>query len=341
MSDTHPMPDLPPHAQLIQMGTAGFVAKIIHVAAKLGIADHLAEPQEAEALAPRLGLHAPSLHRFMRTLASFGVLTEAEDHRFGLAPLGQALRTGAPGHARSCLITLGSPAYVHAFEELEHSLQTGETGFEKAMGKPIFDYYAEHPDQAHLFSETMIGFHGAEPPAVAEAYDFSGLGTIVDVGGATGNLLAAILAHHAGPRGVLFDLPHVVEDAPRLLAEHGVSDRVSVASGSFFESVPPGGDAYLLSHIIHDWSEAQCLQILGNIREAMSPTGRLLIVEMVLPPGDTPHPGKVLDMVMLVVPGGRERTEPEYAALLQKAGFRLERVVPTASPVSIVEAFPS
>jgi hypothetical protein len=333
---------LPPHVQLIQMGTGAFVSKLVYVAAKLGIADHLASgPKTAEELAGALSAHAPSVHRFMRTLASFGVLTENEGKRFGLTPLGEALKTGAPGCARSSLLTLGGPTFSVAFDQLEHSVKTGETGFVKAKGMGAFDYLAQHPDEARLFSETMVGFHGGEPPAVAAAYDFSSLGTIVDVGGATGNLLATILAHHSAPRGVLFDMPHVLEDAPPLLKEKGVTSRVTLSPGSFFESVPAGGDAYILSHIIHDWTEEQCLTILGNCRKAMKPNGRLLIVEMVLPSDDSPHPGKLLDMVMLVIPGGRERTEPEYSALLAKAGFRLQRVVPTESPVSVVEAVPA
>jgi hypothetical protein len=344
MSDSNGVtgPALPPHVKLIEMATAAFVSKVVYVAAKLGLADRLAEgPKSAEELAGPMGAHAPTLHRLMRSLAGLGVLTERDAQRFGLTPLGEALRTGAPGEARSTLITLGSPAFVAAFEQIEHSVRTGKTGFEQAMGVPVFDYLAQHPDEARLFSETMVGFHGAEPPAVAAAYDFSGSGTIVDVGGATGNLLAHVLARSPASRGVLFDRPHVVADAPALLAEHGVDSRVSIEAGDFFTSVPAGGDAYLLSHIIHDWSEEQCLTILGNCRKAMTPTGRLLIVEMVLPPGDVPHPGKVLDVVMLVVSGGRERTESEYAALLAKAGFRLNRVVPTASPVSVVEAVPA
>jgi hypothetical protein len=230
--------------------------------------------------------------------------------------------------------------FVGAFEQFLHSLQTGATGFEKAMGMPVFDYLGRHPDEAALFSETMVGFHGAEPAAVAAAYDFSAFDTVVDVGGATGNMLAAILGRHARPRGILFDLPHVVAAAPALLEAHGVGSRVTIESGSFFDGLPAGGDAYVLSHVIHDWSEAQCLTILGHCRAAMKPNGRLLIVEMVLPEGDTPHPGKMLDMVMLVVPGGQERTAAEYAPLLQKAGFRVERVVPTASAVSVVDAVP-
>jgi hypothetical protein len=163
----------------------------------------------------------------------------------------------------------------------------------------------------------------------------------VDVGGATGNMLSAVLTEYPAMRGILFDLPHVVGDAAAFLSARGVEDRVTIEAGSFFERVPAGGDAYLMSHVLHDWPEEQCLTILRRCREAMSPEGRLLIVETVLPPGDTPHPGKVLDIVMLVLPGGQERTEEEYATLLGKAGFRLSRVVPTESAVSVVEALPT
>jgi predicted O-methyltransferase YrrM len=206
---------------------------------------------------------------------------------------------------------------------------------------PVFEYLAQHPEEASYFSEAMVGFHGAEPPAVAAAYQFSGIKTVVDVGGATGNMLAAILSRHPGLRGVLFDRPHVVRDAPALLKRRGVEDRVTIEAGDFFDTVPAGGDAYLLSHIIHDWNEEQCLTILGHCRKVIKPDGRLLIVETVLPTGDAPHQGKVQDMVMLVVPGGQERTEAEYSTLLSKARFRLVRVVPTDSVVSIVEAVPA
>jgi hypothetical protein len=177
-----------------------------------------------------------------------------------------------------------------------------------------------------------------EPPAVAEAYDFSVFKTIADVGGSTGNMLANILGQHPTPRDILFDLPHVVRDAPAFIAQRGLTDRIQIETGSFFERVPTGADAYVLSHIIHDWNEEQCLTILGHCRSAMNSSGRLLLVEMVLPDGDTPHPGKMLDMTMLTVPGGEERTAAQYGVLLDKAGFRLTRVVPTASLVSIVEA---
>jgi len=333
---------LPPHAQLIQMGTGYWISGVVYAAARLGLADHLASgPRSAAELAGDLRMHAPSLHRLMRTLASLGILTERDGGRFALTRLGESLETGAPGSARATLIAFCGRWFSRGWSEIMYSLETGRTGFEKAFGMPVFEYLAQHPDDASHFSEAMVGFHGDEPPAVADAYDFSRFKTVVDVGGATGNMLASILARHAGPRGVLFDRPHVVSDATALLQASGVAGRVTVEPGDFFERVPAGGDAYVLSHIIHDWDEAQCLTILGHCRNAITPDGRLLLVEMVLPPGDTPHPGKILDIVMLVMPGGQERTEAEYASLLGKAGFRLSRVVPTASAVSVVEAVPA
>jgi hypothetical protein len=332
-------PELPPHAQVIQMATGHWLSKIIYTAVKLDIADRLADaPKCAAELAGPAGLHAPTLHRLMRTLAGFGILTEKEDKRFALTPMGESLKTGAPGSARSTILTFCGPTFVKAFDEIQHSLETGQTGFEKAFGMPIFDYFVEHPDEASMFSESMVGFHGGETHAVAAAYDFSQFETIVDVGGATGNMLSAVLARHKGPRGILFDMAHVVADAPAYLENTGVADRISIESGSFFESVPEGGDAYILSHIIHDWNEEQCLTILGNVRRAMKPDGKLLLVEFVLPEDDSPHLGKLADMIMLVIPGGQERTPAEYDELLAKAGFRMTRVVPTESPVSIVEA---
>ena len=330
---------LPPHVLLMQMVMGVQVGRVVLAAAKLGLADHLeAGPRSAEELAGPLRAHAPSLHRFLRTLAGVGILTQRDGLRFALTPLGEALRTNAPGSVRSALLVVGSNWWARAFDHFVYSLETGKTGMEKAFGRPLFDYLAEHPDDASLFSQLMVFFNGPEPPAVAAAYNFSDFTTVVDVGGATGNMLSAILARHAGPRGVLFDLPHVVCDAPALLKARGVEERVTIETGDFFENVPAGGDAYLLSHVIHDWKEDQCCTILGHCRKAMKPNGRLLIVEQVLPGGDIPHPGKLLDMAMLVLTGGQERTEAEYVVLLSKAGFRLTHVTPTQSAASIVEA---
>lgn len=333
---------LPPHAQLVQMGTAHWMSHVLYVAARLNLADHLADGlTRVGDLAAATKTDAGSLGRLLRTLGHLGLVTEDDAGRLALTPLGEALKTGAPGSARAAILTLASPWITNGWMRLLDSVRTGKPGLEQALGMPIFDWLAQHPEEASLFSETMVSFHGAEPAAVAAAYDFSGMTTVVDVGGATGNLLAAILGRYPDVRGILYDLPHVVREAPALLRARGVADRVAIKPGSFFEGVPGGGDAYLLSHIIHDWSEAQCLTILDHCRRVMAPASRVLIVEMVLPSGNAPHPGKMLDMMMLVGPGGQERTEPEYRALLSKAGLQLTQVVPTNSAVSIVEAMSS
>jgi hypothetical protein len=218
----------PPYAQLVQMAHAYWVSHIVYVAAKLSLADHLANgPKSADEIAGKTGTHAPSLYRLMRTLANLSILTEDTTHCFALTPLGDALKTGAPGSARATILTLASEWWVRGFGQLLYSVETGKSGFEKALGMPIFDWLANHPEDASLFSETMIGIHGAEPPAVAAAYDFSNLTTIVDVGGATGHLLTTILNNYPGTRGILFDLPHVVRDAPALIQSRGLPARIS------------------------------------------------------------------------------------------------------------------
>lgn len=332
-------PAVPPHVAMIQMGTAYWLSRLVYTAANIGLADHLADgPKSAADLAGVTGSHPRALHRFMRTLASFGILTQSDEGTFALTELGTTLKRDAPGAARSTVLTMAGPVIWRAFGEFEYSLATGRTAVEKVLGMGFFDYLAQHPTEAAQFSESMVGIHGGEPPAVAAAYDFSAFPTIVDVGGATGNMLAHILTRYPQPRGILFDRPHVVTEAPTLLRAHGVEDRVTIQHGDFFERVPAGGDAYILSHIIHDWTEAQCHAILGNCRRAIKPGAKLLIVEFVLPEDDTPHFGKLADMVMLAIPGGEERTADEYRTLLDAAGFRMTRVVPTTSDVSVVEA---
>jgi len=329
----------PPHLQLIEMARAHWLSRIAYVAAKLDIADHLAQgPRTAAELAVVTNTHAPSLYRLMRTLTGLGILAENDRHEFSLTPVGEALKTGAPGAAKATILTMASDWWVSAFQQLLYSVETGKSGFEKYLGMPVFDWLAQNPEQASLFSETMIGVHGMEPAAVAASYDFARFGTIVDVGGATGHLLTTILQQHAGPRGILYDLPHVVRDAPALIAARGLADRISIGSGSFFDAVPTGGDAYLLSHVIHDWSEDQCMTILGNCRRAMGTGARLLLIEMVLPDDNRFHPGQIIDLMMLVGPGGQERTVAEYRQLFDKAGFRMTNVVATASPASVIEA---
>jgi hypothetical protein len=324
----------------MQMGTGHFLSRLVYVAAKLGIADHLAEgPHTADELAPATRCDAKALYRFLRTLANFEIVTLDAEGRFALTPLGDALRSDAPGHAHSAILTLGGPPCWNAWEELLYSVETGNPAFEKANGKPLFDLLAANPDDARRFSETMLAVHSAEPAAVAAAYDFSSAGVIVDVGGASGNMLASVLSRHAGPTGVLFDLPQATTEAPAMLRKHGVEGRVSIEHGSFFDSVPGGGDVYILSHIIHDWNDAQSLTILSNCRKAMKPTSRLLLVELVLKDGAAPGYGSS-DISMLVLVGGAERTAREYDALLASAGLEMTRVIPTTTSANIVEAKP-
>lgn len=325
--------------RLMEFSFAYWSSQLVAHAAEMGLADRFGDAsRQAADLASELGLHAISLHRFLRSLAGLGLFTETSPGAFALTETGAALRTGAPGAARSAIRSLIGGPFAEAWSDIGYSLRTGEPSFENQHGMGLFEYVQQNPGMAAMFSETMVGFHGTEPPAVAEAYDFSGIATLVDVGGASGNMLGNVLSRHPGLKGVLYDLPHVVTDAPPLLGRFGVADRVTIEGGSFFEGVPRGHDAYLLSHIIHDWDEQENATILGHCRDAMKPDGRILIVEMVLPEGDTPHPGKLLDMMMLLGPGGRERTPSEYAELLAASGLRLTRVVPTASAVSVVEA---
>jgi hypothetical protein len=330
---------MPPEAQVVEILLGQLTSRLVFVAASLKLPDHLAEgAKTAEELARLTGTDAAALYRVMRTMAGLGFFEEDAGHRFALRPLGAVLRSGTPSHAAA--VTLGGEIVTRSLDQLLYCVQTGKTGFERSAGVPIFPWLAAHPTEASLFAQTMVGFHGMEPPAIAAAYDFSTFGTIADVGGSTGNLLTTILAKHAGPKGILFDLPHVVHDAPALIEQRGLTDRVRIEGGSFFERVPEGADAYVLSHVIHDWNHEQCLTILGNCRRAMSAGSRLLLVEMVLPEGDIPHPGKMLDMVMLTIPGGEERTAAQYETLLDEAGFEMMRLVPTESPVTIVEAAP-
>jgi hypothetical protein len=327
-------------SRLMEMTIAHWGGELLLQAAQMSLADKFNgdATRTAKDLAAEYNMRHRELYRFLRSLTGLGLLQSAGKDSFRLTDLGTALKTGSPGNARSAVIALIGDMVKPAWKEFDHGLFTGDTGFEKGHGQSLFEYLEKNPGMAQFFSETMVGFHGREPPAVAEAYDFSGIGSLVDVGGASGNMLGHVLSRHPNVKGVLYDLPHVVVDAPPLLASFGVADRVSIESGSFFDSVPKGHDAYLLSHIIHDWDDGENAKILKNVREAMKPDGKLLIVEMVLPESDEPHMGKMLDMMMMLVPGGEERTPSEYAELLEPNGFRVERVVPTASAVSVVEA---
>ena len=337
----HP-PPLAPQQQLLQFASGYFVTQSLHVAARLGIADLLAEgPLPSAELASRTGTDEPSLYRLLRCLAALGVFQETGSRTFALTPLAELLRAGVPGSMRAAVIMIGDPEHYRAWGELEHSVRTGEPAFDHAFGMGVFDYFERHPEAAAIFDQAMTDLTDAE--AIADGYDFSGLGTVVDVAGGHGSLLAAILRANPHLQGVLFDLPHVIERAkkPRFLAGE-LAGRCRFEAGSFFETVPAGADAYVMKHIIHDWDDDHCLRILAHCRAALRPEGKLLVVDAVIPPGNEPHPGKMMDLNMLVMThGGRERTEEEFRSLFERAGFRLARVVPTRATVSFVEGVPA
>jgi len=329
-----------PQAILMRMGTDYWVSQMISVAARLGIADLVKDGAKTSADLARLtGTHPRSLHRLLRGLASVGIFAEDSQTRFVLTPLADYLRSDVPGSMRSAAIMTGEQ-HFRAWGDLMHCIRTGRTGFEQVYGKPIFDWLSEHPEEARTFDEAMVGVHGAETGAMLDAYDFSSFGTLIDIGGGNASVLTAVLQRYPELRGILFDLPHVVERAKGNLRAAGLEQRCTTVGGSFFESVPGGADAYLMRHIIHDWDDDQSLTILRNCRKAMTPKARFLLVESVIPPGNDPSFAKLLDLNMLVVPGGLERTETEYRELFQAAGFRLARIVPTRMEISIIEGEP-
>jgi hypothetical protein len=318
------------------------VSQAIHVVATLGIADLLKDgPRSADDLAEATGTHALALYRILRALASVGIFAEETDGRFGLTPLAEHLRSDVPGSLRSWAILMGRPYLFTAWGHLLHSVKTGEPAFPEVYGMTAWEYRAAHPEESVIFDAAMTGLSLAEAEAVVRSYDFSGIGVLVDVGGGKGALLAAILVANPALRGILFDQPYVVAGAKDLLERAGVADRCEVVSGSFFEAVPGGADAYLLKSIIHDWDDASAIEILRKCRAAIADTGRLLLVERGIRPRNEPDPAKFIDLMMLVMLGGQERTADEYEKLYTEAGFRLTSVLHTGSLLDIIEGVPA
>jgi len=321
--------------QLLRQMTGGWITQAIYVASDLGIADLLAQgPQTADELARSTKTHSASLYRVLRALASVGIFAEDEDGRFSLTPLAESLRTDRPNSLRAFGIMLGAEFY-QSWGNLLYSVQTGEAGFQKRYGVPFFQYMTEHPERHGIYDTAMMVHGIAETEPMLDAYDFSSFGTVVDVGGGNGRLLAAILERHPGIEGILFDLPAVVERSRSIISDLGLSGRCRIMGGDFFRSVP-AADGYVLRHIVHDWDDNDAAAILRNCRDAMNPGGRILVVETVIPPLNEPCFGKWLDLMMLIV-GGRERTEEQYRRLFRQAGLTLSRIVPTAHEVSVIE----
>ncbi|HZG86126.1 methyltransferase [Paenibacillus sp.] len=326
--------------QLYQMIMGGMVQQGLYVVAKLGIPDLLRDgPRTAEELAEATAAHAPSLYRVLRAAASAGIVRRNEADAFELGPLGTYLRSDHPASLRDTAVMFGEPWHRDAWTSLLHSVRTGETAFARVHGKPLFEFLAGDAEAAGVFQRAMTSLTGSQAALVA-AYDFAPFRHIVDVGGGQGGLLAEILKAHPAAQGTLYDLAPVAADASAIAAAQGLAERCRCVAGDFFVSVPSGGDAYVLKAVIHDWDDAEAALILTNCRRAMLPDAKLLLIETVVPPGDAPHPAKWIDLEMLAITSGKERTEAEYKTLLERAGFRLNRVVPTPTPWSIVEASP-
>ncbi|MGH2374802.1 MAG: methyltransferase [bacterium] len=325
---------------------AGFqVSRVLHVAAELGIADLLADgPRSSDELAGSTGTHAPALHRVLRALVSLGVFAEDERGRFTLTPLGATLRTGVPGSVRALALLILGGEHYQAWSDLMYSVRTGGTALDHVLELGIWDYYAKDQDRAKIFNEAMENLKGLFDEAVVASYSFCAFGTVVDVGGGNGSLMAMLLKANPRLKGMVFDLPRVAEVAKRRIAQAGLTERCKVVGGDAFVSVPSGGDAYVLSRVIHDWDDAHSIAILKNCRRAISETGRVLLLERVLPlridQSPTTQAAVLGDVNMLAVTGGRERTESEYRTLYDAAGFRLTRVIPTPSGISVIEGAP-
>jgi O-methyltransferase domain len=330
----------PPSAALLQLLFGKHTTYSLSAIARLGVPDHMYEaPVSIEELAAKTGAHSPSLYRVMRTLASLGVFEELSGKRFKLTPVGELLKTHAPGSLRYFAIQLGDRWSTRAWEYFTDTVRTGEDGVSKAFGKNVFELFAEEPEAAETFNRSMTNLSAAMVEPIVNAYDFSSIKRLADVGGGRGMLLASVLTRYPHMRGVVYDLTEVVAGALQEPHFSTCKERVELEAGSFFERVPSGCDAYMMKFILHDWSDDHCRQILNLIRKELPQNGRVLVCEQVVTAGPEPTPAKFTDIEMLALTiGGKERTEAEFWDLFASAGLRLVQVIQTESPLCVLEA---
>jgi O-methyltransferase domain/Dimerisation domain len=338
MSEQTTAPD--PAMHIFQLATGYVISTALQLAVQVGVADHLAAgPRTAQQLAAATGTNEDALYRVLRALASVGVFDEVEPRRFALTPAADILRKDAPRSIHDVVAFIADPLHMRVYADAIESLRTGKPAAEKTLGKPMFAWLAEHPEYSSTFNRAMTNMSAAIVPAVLEAYDFGDIGLLVDVAGGHGQVLRSILRKYPAMRGILMDLDHVLAGAKPYIEADGVADRCQTVAGDFFKAVPPGGDGYVMKHIIHDWDDERAAQILRSIHTAMgSKHGKVILLEGVLAPGNEPGLGKIMDLEMLLLPGGRERSAEEFRRLFDRAGFDLVRVVPTTSPVCVIEA---
>jgi O-methyltransferase domain/Dimerisation domain len=330
-------PPAPPPVAMLRLTTSCWISQAVHVAAKLGVADLLKDgPKGIDELAEATQTDHGALRRLLRLLASAGVFAETSDGRFGLTPMAECLKSDGPHSMRAWATMMGEEWHWRMWGELLYSVSTGKPAFDHVHGAPPFEFFPRNPGAARLFDEAMTSLSASEVGAILPAYDFSKHKKIVDVAGGNGSLIIPLLKNNPEANAILFDLPHVIERAKGRIEGEGLAERLELVGGNFFQAAPEGGDLYILKHIIHGFDDEEALSILRNCRRATSGDARLLIIEMIIPPGNEPSFGKLIDLEMLLI-GGVERTEAEYRKLLTQAGFNLTTVIPTGSPVSIIE----
>jgi hypothetical protein len=325
--------------QLLRMLQGYFLTQVVHVFASLGIADHLADgPKTSHALARLTATDEDALRRLLRTAVGFGLLEERHPGGFALLPLGALLRSDAPGSLRDYIIAMAAPSFWLPWGQLEHAIRSGKEAFTDVFGMNVWDYYAQHPHEGRDFAHAMSNITAMVADEVVAQYDVSTYQKIVDVGGSHGTLLAALLRANPAAKGVLFDRPNVIAEARQAIHARGLTERVELVGGDFFEEVPAGADLYLLKWILHDWDDAQSRAILRNIHRVAAAHSKLLIVERLLPSAPEPSLVHLMDLNMLVLAGGRERSREEFETLLSSAGYRLERVMPLPHFLNLIEA---
>jgi hypothetical protein len=326
---------------MLQIISGFWISRAVYIIAKLGIPDLLKSgPKTAEELAAATKMHAPSLYRILRALASVGVVSSDEGKRFAQTPLSATLVTGEPGSLRWFAISELGQEHYPAWGNLMHSVKTGEIAFDNFFGVDIWQYFQQNPEDAAVFNDSMSSVTAVTNEAITSLYDFSRFKKLVDVGGGHGGLITSILKLNPELKGVLFDAPQVIDGARARIEAAGLADRCETVAGDFFKAVPAGGDAYIMKWIIHDWDDERAITILKNVRNQMPANGRIILVDSVVPETDEPHFSKFIDLNMLVMTGGKERTAKEFEELYAAAGFKLLRVIPTELPTSIIEGEP-
>lgn len=329
-----------PRDQLTCYLTGKWIPPILGALARLGVADHLAQrgPSTAEELAGLIDTHTGALHRVLRAAASVGVFQEDADGRFAMTPMAELLRSDREDSLRAPAMMFALEPFWTPYSKILHSLRTGEPAFEESFGTSIYAYLGSHPEEAGIFGQAAATFHAEGVRAIVESYDFAGFGTVVDVGGGNGSLLIEMLTANPSVKGVLLEQASVVGTAEEALADAGLGHRVELVAGDFFEAVPKG-DAFVIKSCVHNFNDEDAVAVLSVIARSMRRDVPLLVAETVVPPGNDPHYSKLDDIEMLVIAGGVDRTQAQYAALLEAAGLTLARAIPAGDRFTVLEAF--